>query len=925
MNDKDLYEEEDINDAMNEDDEIDDNEEDVIIDDNEEEEEVEDRVDHNDNDNNDNDKEQNNTNTNDVIKPTAPPNPSNEANSNDVLNFLLSNPITVPQEASAKAKFPDEDNISEIKPFPQHSKIPNPNTNFPANLGSSHETNEADFNQALTKILSNMSKNASSAQDEVYDLLINDKELIENELKKYSFTKRTDIASKIKTYLDIRSQKMKKLEQQANDEFNKNYTFTPLVNTVSSSTSTNISQIAQKKRNLNEFLQDQENYQKKVKDKMSAMKSTQDKKAVEELKLKPQICTTSKKIAKEKNKSNEEVYKRLYKQQHVKDKQVSQSNSNQTIIKKNVVNKEKFDNLYNDAKIREQRIKEKENIENKKLQQSQIYKPNTNSNKYLFQKFKSQFKEQIEQILLSSNNIDKFTFDQLKTLFTNLNFITNTANHNVTRTQTQLDKEKQILHEIYSILKDDNTGLVKIDHIFIFCLSILNLLEYYIKSNYQDNANDTNTSDNTNATHSTNETNCNGSGNTCKTIEDEESQLSTSQRTLKSVKSSNRISSKGNTNSTNGNDALIHKINNDLLSRIKTPKKYGGFDCNGNYIISISQSKQLFKDYAQLNQNYNSGSRKDMNFQLNTINQNNYRHSRLPTHNNSNNNNTNSNTTHYQQSLTSAGNKKTSHSKSKSNAHNAIKAMNRIEQLYQESVKKKIQHEKEIEKYNQNKLNEELKLCTFKPKINTNSHYKSNVVKADNAMPTQEQRIEMLYKKGTEALLNKKDKTRNEIEIEKYHSECTFKPDIHEVNYEIFDKNKSIYQDDDLMKFHQRLKNGRDEKEYRESAFERGEFLLRRPRNKSEGKSFIRKNDSSNIGGSFANNNTNTNVSQKNTGEGNVIMKRPREGERPLLEIDVNLKHGVKKKILVFEGDTAEELAEIFSEENSKCYFMYII
>ena len=43
-----------------------------------------------------------------------------------------------------------------------------------------------------------------------------------------------------------------------------------------------------------------------------------------------------------------------------------------------------------------------------------------------------------------------------------------------------------------------------------------------------------------------------------------------------------------------------------------------------------------------------------------------------------------------------------------------------------------------------------------------------------------------------------------------------------------------------------------------------------------------------------------------------------KENEVPLLEIDVNLKHGVKKKILVYDGDTAEELATDFSEENSK-------
>jgi hypothetical protein len=37
----------------------------------------------------------------------------------------------------------------------------------------------------------------------------------------------------------------------------------------------------------------------------------------------------------------------------------------------------------------------------------------------------------------------------------------------------------------------------------------------------------------------------------------------------------------------------------------------------------------------------------------------------------------------------------------------------------------------------------------------------------------------------------------------------------------------------------------------------------------------------------------------------------------PLLIIDVNIRPGVKKKIYVFDGDTADGLAEKFSKEHS--------
>lgn len=44
----------------------------------------------------------------------------------------------------------------------------------------------------------------------------------------------------------------------------------------------------------------------------------------------------------------------------------------------------------------------------------------------------------------------------------------------------------------------------------------------------------------------------------------------------------------------------------------------------------------------------------------------------------------------------------------------------------------------------------------------------------------------------------------------------------------------------------------------------------------------------------------------------------------PVLQIDVNLKNGVKKKVFVFEGDTAEQLAENFAIENSILNILFI-
>ena len=45
----------------------------------------------------------------------------------------------------------------------------------------------------------------------------------------------------------------------------------------------------------------------------------------------------------------------------------------------------------------------------------------------------------------------------------------------------------------------------------------------------------------------------------------------------------------------------------------------------------------------------------------------------------------------------------------------------------------------------------------------------------------------------------------------------------------------------------------------------------------------------------------------------------------PLLIIDVNIRPGVKKKIYVFDGDTAEGLAEKFAQEHSKKIILYLL
>jgi hypothetical protein len=65
---------------------------------------------------------------------------------------------------------------------------------------------------------------------------------------------------------------------------------------------------------------------------------------------------------------------------------------------------------------------------------------------------------------------------------------------------------------------------------------------------------------------------------------------------------------------------------------------------------------------------------------------------------------------------------------------------------------------------------------------------------------------------------------------------------------------------------------------------------------------------------------SNANISNE---ENEVFRSDPdKKDSIPLLIIDVNIRPGVKKKIYVFDGDTAEILAEKFAVEHGMRYYL---
>ena len=221
-----------------------------------------------------------------------------------------------------------------------------------------------------------------------------------------------------------------------------------------------------------------------------------------------------------------------------------------------------------------------------------------------------------------------------------------------------------------------------------------------------------------------------------------------------------------------------------------------------------------------------------------------------------------------------------------------------------------------------------------------------------------------LYEDGKQKLKFKKDKTQEEIDLEVQKKELTFLPDIKDLDIRKFPKTNfknDIYHEKEYKILYERLKRARlerlaekgknyryvlndelkqflkDKKEF--NYLENNKYLETddpfyyntlgmteiKNRLNSQHKHEENKNDDK-VNKSQEMNLIKNNLNEKNYYEGNNKNDRmitdPRKIEEtnqkeviPLLIIDVNIGQGIKKKIFVYRGDTAEGLAEKFAKE----------
>ena len=220
-----------------------------------------------------------------------------------------------------------------------------------------------------------------------------------------------------------------------------------------------------------------------------------------------------------------------------------------------------------------------------------------------------------------------------------------------------------------------------------------------------------------------------------------------------------------------------------------------------------------------------------------------------------------------------------------------------------------------------------MKECTFKPKIGRRYFSKKEKEKNESNNNNEEKKNRMveLYEKGIADIKKKKNRTKEEMEVEKQIKELTFHPRTKKEEVNIETRSNDIYNEKEYKDLYERLKFGRMERLVKDSAHDRYDlnkdlkkFVKKSKENKN--REFLEEEkfqdeliESTNIVKNSQKNEKNQsnkkNISGNKKEEVNNNSFEPsseEDGEKkegiPLLIIDVNIRQGVKKRFMCMRG-----------------------
>ena len=729
---------------------------------------------------------------------------------------------------------------------------------------------------------------------------------------------REQIGQKVQRTLEKRKKNLEKIEAEIYESQKEEETFTPVINHRKVEN--------RERRSLNKFLKDQTNFTNRVKKKIEEKKKEKELIKEKENVGIPRVNKISEELAKKLNNKEEPAYMRLYKKSNSKkekiaekeklrnerqkeeeDKRKEKMNENNKIYshikskidmgkKKEIPVYDKFGNIeiVKNKDIKENKEKELEkqrlmqtkmkNKKDKLLEVKDIptYKMLSNNFEKKFDEFTNSFKKE---------NLTEVEFHNL---LYNLGMVTHPHQSEVSDEDEEKNKEafiennpilkdeKKLIEESINCLKNEQNEINKED-IKNFLICVLGNQKYEFYRRY-------------------------------KTQHESE---------LKDMFPQPKFKKEDIP------ELMIKKQNEEILSKInknsEKNSKYAYRTDDGKIYFSLGKGYLIKKDFDIFALNYRNNKKPSKD--VNKLSKNKKEYNFKPS--------INENSEKLYKKFKDKACAQTEPNESNNNPEK-ISHMEYIQRILLNDRKRIAETQKMREELEKNQLKE----CTFRPKIN--KEYLSKIGgKVLNKTSQSEKKIRILelYEKGTADIKKKKDRNREEIEVEQQIKECTFHPNIK--RQKIVPETKfhnDIYQEKEYQDLYERLKNGRMERKVKNSAI--GRFGLNQDLKKyikqnkeNKNKAFIgeEKNmedfvNTNNNKHNEINSNENVDLNRyanKDEKENNNNMEQSSENDAekregiPLLIIDVNIRQGVKKKIYVYEGDTPEGLAEKFAKEHN--------
>ena len=749
---------------------------------------------------------------------------------------------------------------------------------------------------------------------------------------------REQIDEKVRKTLEKKKKNLEKIEAQIYEKQKNDETFTPVINHRKG-------EIIER-RNLNRFLRDQKNFTNKVQKKREEIINEKKEKTRQTYSGKPQVDKNSEELAKKLNNTEQPAYLRLYnkrtlesekkaekeklyKERKLKEAQkrkekLMENNKHYSHIQSKIDMGQKkeekiVDKFGNVEKVKKEN-KEEDELKKQKEKLQKNLKKNKNkllevkeipTYKLLFKNFIKRYDEAIESL---ENNNEALNEDEIHNLFYNIGMVSSPNKEINDENKEKIEsvisnkespiqlEENKLINLFISSLKNEQ-NLINKEDIKTFLICVVGLQKYYFYYTYKS-----------------------------KHEKEKEEEFKCKKEDLPEL--------------------MIKKMNEEILSQVdknnEKNNKYCYKTTDGKIFISLEKGHSIKKDFNFFALNYRNSKKPARD--INTLMQERRQFDFKPVINE----NTNKYFEKYQQKNidNDEDNKnKTKKEKSKEKNENNDNKENK-EDPHMKYIEKILLHDKkraiEIQKAKEELEKKELQECTFKPKINpeyiSDKTKKSNL--NENKPENKKSRMVELYEKGTADIKKRKNKTREEMEVESQIEECTFQPKkITEVIPE--DKYKNdIYKEKEYKKLYERLKFGRMERLVKDSANDRYDlnsdlknFVKKSKSNKNKEYTEEEKASEEYIENSHNNTNIvrnsktskkekneisikNNNSSNKNEEENynNSISSEEDQMKKegiPLLIIDVNIRQGVKKKIYVYEGDTPEGLAQKFALEHN--------